>query len=136
MLERKHYIARLLGNGGGGGVVREVEFVAVGGVEEVKQLLGGFILGEGQEGAVLKQLDALYQGGSRKGWFKLKRGLLAGPEEGQARDNHQDDLDLVVMGAYYGKGARSHLWGSFLLGCIDQPTGKVHPLTKIGTGFS
>jgi ATP-dependent DNA ligase len=44
------------------------------------------------------------------------------------------DLDLVLMGADYGKGKYNSIYSSFLLGTLHQ--GKIHPISKVGTGFT
>ena len=44
------------------------------------------------------------------------------------------DLDLVVMGADYGKGKKINVLSSFLLG--TKQNDKYIPITKVGSGFS
>lgn len=44
------------------------------------------------------------------------------------------DLDLVVMGADFGKGKKIKVLSSFLLG--TKHDGKYVPIAKVGSGFS
>ena len=47
-----------------------------------------------------------------------------------------DSLDLVVVGAYYGKGKRTSWYGAFLLACYHPAAEAFETVCNIGTGFS
>ncbi len=77
-------------------------------------------LRDNQEGVMMKNLDSIYNPGSRVGhMLKIK------PEE--------RDLDLVITGAEYGTGKRSGWLSSFILSCRDKD--KFLEIGKVGTGF-
>lgn len=47
-----------------------------------------------------------------------------------------DTLDLIPIGAYYGKGARAGQFGAYLLGSFNRSNGTFEAACKVGTGFS
>jgi DNA ligase-1 len=85
---------------------------------------------DGSEGLMCKSVaaDSVYQAGARGWlWIKYKR-------EYQAR--LQDTLDLVVVGAFYGRGKRRGRYGALLLAAYDARAERFATVTKVGTGFS
>jgi DNA ligase-1 len=83
----------------------------------------------GTEGLVCKSLapDAVYQAGSRGWlWIKLKR---------EAISTMIDTVDLVVVGAFYGRGRRAGAYGSLLLAAYDPEADMFRTVTRCGTGF-
>ena len=82
----------------------------------------------GCEGLMLKQLDSPYRAGSRgSNWLKLKR---------EYRNELGDSLDLVVVGAFYGRGRRTGRYGALLLSAYDEETDSFPSICKVGTGFT
>ncbi len=79
-------------------------------------------LKEGQEGVMVKNLEAAYQPGRRVagGWLKVKPIL--------------ETLDLVIIGATWGTGKRTGWLGSYILGCKDAKTGEFLECGMMGTG--
>ncbi len=94
---------------------------------EVEDILENAI-NSGCEGLMLKQLDGTYRAGARgSNWLKLKR---------EYRNELGDSLDLVVVGAFYGKGRRTGRYGALLLSAYDEQTDTFPSICKVGTGFT
>ncbi|MCH8832721.1 MAG: ATP-dependent DNA ligase [Thaumarchaeota archaeon] len=85
-------------------------------------------INSGCEGLMLKMFDAPYQAGARGSyWLKLKR---------EYRNELGDSLDLVVIGAFFGRGRRTGRYGTLLLAAYDGETDTFPSLCKVGTGFT
>jgi len=85
---------------------------------------------DGCEGLMCKSVspDAIYQAGSRGWlWIKLKRDY---------RTELADTVDLVVVGAFAGRGRRAGVYGALLLAAYDADADVFRTVTKCGTGFS
>ncbi|MHA2209586.1 MAG: ATP-dependent DNA ligase, partial [Candidatus Thorarchaeota archaeon] len=84
----------------------------------------------GHEGVIAKAVhkDSTYQAGSRSWlWIKLK----ASYQEGMS-----DSVDLVVVGAFFGRGKRTGVYGAILTSVYDEDTDTFPTVCKIGTGFT
>jgi len=82
----------------------------------------------GCEGLMLKAPSAPYRAGMRgSNWLKLKR---------EYRNELGDSLDLIVIGAYFGKGRRPGLYGTLLLATYNPEKDNLPSICKVGTGFT
>ncbi len=84
----------------------------------------------GCEGIVVKSLsdDAIYQAGARGFlWIKYKR---------EYRSEMADTVDLVIVGAYAGRGKRTGNYGALLMASYDEDSDMFETVCKLGTGFS
>jgi DNA ligase-1 len=85
-------------------------------------------INSGCEGLMLKTPNAGYRAGARgSNWLKLKR---------EYRNELGDSLDLVVIGAYFGKGRRTGLYGTLLLATYNPEEDNFPSICKVGTGFT
>jgi DNA ligase 1 len=85
---------------------------------------------DGCEGLMCKSLSpaAGYQAGARGWlWIKLKRDY---------RTELSDTVDLVIVGAFAGRGRRRGVYGALLLAAYDSAADVYRTVTKCGTGFS
>ena len=85
---------------------------------------------DGCEGLLCKSISptAEYQAGARGWlWIKLKRDY---------RTELADTVDLVVVGAFAGRGRRRGLYGALLLAAYDPTADTFRTVGKCGTGFS
>ena len=83
----------------------------------------------GCEGVIAKSIleDSLYQAGGRGWlWIKYKRDY---------RSELTDTLDLVIVGAYVGKGRRTGTYGTLLAACYDPDSDVFKTVARVGSGF-
>lgn len=101
-------------------------------VKDVKELEEFFLkaIESGMEGLVIKSLgpDSVYQAGVRGWlWIKYKRDY---------KSEMIDTVDLVVVGAFHGKGKRAGSYGALLVAAYDPDTGTFKTVCKVGSGFT
>merc|ERR1712070_921034 len=97
--------------------------------EDVQAFLDDSIAGS-CEGLMLKTLNdnAAYLPSKRSlNWLKLKKDYI---------DGVGDSIDVVPIGAFYGKGRRHGAYGAFLLAVYDPDNEEYQTVCKAGTGFS
>jgi len=85
---------------------------------------------EGCEGLICKSIneDAVYQAGARGWlWIKYKRDY---------KSEMTDTVDLVIVGAFHGRGKRAGTYGALLLAAYDSEKDIFKTVTKCGTGFT
>jgi DNA ligase-1 len=85
---------------------------------------------EGCEGVMCKSLaeDSVYQAGARGWlWIKYKRDY---------KSEMTDAVDLVIVGAFHGRGKRGGTYGALLLAAYDADEDEYETVTKCGTGFT
>jgi DNA ligase-1 len=87
-------------------------------------------LSDGTEGLVVKSMaeDSIYRAGARSWlWVKLKASY---------QSKMVDPVDLVVVGAFHGRGRRAGSYGA-LLGAVYDPDEDVfRTVCKVGSGFT
>jgi DNA ligase-1 len=87
-------------------------------------------IAEGCEGVVCKAVgkDAVYQAGARGWlWIKYKRDY---------KSEMKDTVDLVVVGAFHGRGKRAGTYGALLLASYNKNADVFETVTKCGSGFT
>lgn len=82
----------------------------------------------GGEGIVIKSLKGTYEAGIRGwNWVKWKPEYVKGL---------RDTFDLIIVGAYYGKGRRTGSYGALLCAVYDSKTNTYKTFCKLGSGFT
>jgi len=95
--------------------------------EQVLEVLENSI-NSGCEGLMLKQLNSTYRAGIRgSNWLKLKR---------EYQNDLGDSLDLIVVGAFFGKGRRTGKYGTLLVATYNDEEDTFPSICKVGTGFT
>jgi DNA ligase-1 len=85
---------------------------------------------DGCEGLMCKSVakDSVYQAGARGWlWIKYKRDY---------KSEMTDTVDLVVVGAFHGRGKRAGTYGALLLAAYNKEADTFETVTKLGTGFT
>jgi len=81
----------------------------------------------GGEGLVAKALDSTYEAGARGyQWVKFKREYAAAMS---------DTVDLVIVGAFAGRGKRAGTYGALLMAAYDKDADVFRTVCKLGSGF-
>ncbi|KAL3869402.1 hypothetical protein ACJMK2_042087 [Sinanodonta woodiana] len=86
-----------------------------------------------EEGIMLKNPESVYKPNTRKGgWFKVKPEYVGGL---------MDELDVLIIGGYFGVGSRGGMMSHFLCGAaVPSEDGKepklFYSFCKIGSGYS
>jgi len=98
----------------------------------VKELEEFFLeaIEDGCEGLMCKSVaeDSVYQAGARGWlWIKYKRDY---------KSEMTDTVDLVVVGAFHGRGKRAGTYGALLLAAYNPESDTFETVTKCGTGFT
>jgi DNA ligase-1 len=107
----------------------EVRLSTVRITDDVKQAEAFFdeALQAGCEGLMAKAPDSRYEAGARGfQWIKFKKEYSAAMS---------DTIDLVVVGAFAGRGKRAGTYGALLMAAYDESADMFRTTCKLGTGF-
>jgi len=108
-------------------MIRLVPQAIVKDVDQIEKFMASAIE-SGCEGIMIKHLSGSYRAGAREySWVKLKR---------EYRTELADTLDLVIVGALYGRGRRAGKYGALLLAAYDHNSDIFRGVCKVGTGFT
>lgn len=105
------------------------KYVIVDNVEDLEKFFEEAVEA-GCEGLVCKSLnkDSIYQAGARGWlWIKYKRDY---------KSEMTDTVDLVVVGAFYGRGKRAGTYGALLLAAYNHDNDTFETICKCGSGFT
>lgn len=109
--------------------VKTAESLIVDNIEDLERFFERAVE-NGCEGLVCKSIakDSIYQAGARGWlWIKYKR---------EYKSEMTDTVDLVVVGAFHGRGKRAGTFGALLLASYDPEKDVFETVTKCGTGFT
>lgn len=96
--------------------------------EEIERIFAEAIEA-GCEGVIVKSVgeDSVYRAGARGWqWIKFKRDY---------RSEMIDTVDLVVVGAFHGRGRRKGKYGALLMAAYNKEKDVFQTLCKVGSGF-
>jgi len=125
-LQRRKLIKKII-QGSRNEKIRLVPQIIVEKSEQIDKFMASAIE-NGCEGLMIKQLKSTYRAGNREfAWVKLKR---------EYRSDLADTLDLVIVGALYGRGRRVGKYGALLLAAYDSKSDMFRSTCKVGAGFT
>ena len=101
--------------------IRTAKAITTSDLKEAKEFYDQ-ALKEGEEGIMMKNLEAEYKPGSRVGY-----GIKIKPSE--------NELDLVITGADYGTGKRAGWLTSYYVSCRDPQKDELQEVGKVSTGL-
>ncbi|MFQ5838744.1 MAG: ATP-dependent DNA ligase, partial [Thermoplasmata archaeon] len=97
--------------------------------EDVKEAESFFerAIEQGCEGLIAKDRESPYEAGARGWqWIKYKRDYMA---------EMADTVDLVIVGAFAGRGRRAGTYGALLMASYDPDEDLFRTVCKLGSGF-
>ena len=107
--------------------IRLIDQIMSGDENEIQKFMDSAIEA-GCEGIMLKHRESVYRAGSREYlWIKVKR---------EYRSELADTLDLVIVGALFGRGRRVGRYGALLMAAYDEKEDLFRSVSKVGTGFT
>jgi len=123
--ERRRLLERIIKKAG---TIRLADMITATSAKELEKYFETAI-GNGLEGIIAKDLAAPYVAGARKfSWIKMKRSY---------KGSLSDTIDVVIVGYYLGKGARTEFgFGGLLCAVYNEEKDVFQTVTKIGTGFT
>jgi DNA ligase-1 len=125
-LERRKKLEQIIAKGDR---VKPAESQIVDNVEDLERFFEKAVE-NGCEGLLCKSIakDAVYQAGARGWvWIKYKR---------EYKSEMTDTVDLVIVGAFHGRGKRAGTYGALLLAAYNPEREIFETVTKCGTGFT
>ena len=107
--------------------IRLAKKVVSSNLEDVEDFFN-YSVQHGGEGIIAKSCEGLYQAGTRGYfWIKWKKEYSNGMRE---------TFDLVIVGAYHGKGTRSGVYGALLCAVYNRKNDEYETFCKVGSGFT
>lgn len=116
------------------GKLQFIEFKNVILFEDIENLLFDSVK-IGCEGLMVKTLksNSQYEPARRSfNWLKLKKDYIT---EDSGQNKMTDSVDLIPIGAYFGTGKRTGVYGSYLLAIYDNENDEYQTICKAGSGF-
>ncbi|HKU83466.1 MAG TPA: ATP-dependent DNA ligase [Candidatus Nitrosocosmicus sp.] len=127
LFERRKLLVKIFGKQKTGNKITVIDQIKVSRIQEIENYTEK-ALKNGCEGIMLKNPSSQYRAGAREwAWMKLKK---------EYSGEVMDSVDLVIVGALYGKGRRVGKYGALLLATYDAERDVFCTICKVGTGFT